>query len=45
MDGRYAANDAKTTGFFALNAINPWGDEGLISLLKKAEYTVEPVTK
>jgi uncharacterized protein len=31
--------------FFALNAINLWGDEGMISLLKKAGYTVEPVTK
>jgi len=29
--------------FFLINSINMWGEEGLISLLRKAGYIVEPV--
>ena len=40
---RMPAMMQQSSVFFSVNAINLWGDDGVISLLKKAGYTVEPV--
>ena len=40
---RMPAMMQQSSVFFSLNAINFWGDDGIITMLKKAGYTVEPV--
>lgn len=40
---RMPAMMQQSSVFFTINPVNLWGDEGVISLLKKAGYSVEPV--